>query len=254
MSEIIESDNKTKLTRMDEDHHFNFDCSPGVSCFTHCCHDVTIMLTPYDVLRLKNHLELSSEDFLDRYTLVIPKEKRLIPMVVLKMDEKTKRCPFVSDQGCSVYGDRPWPCRMFPLDMNDDGTVRILPDIPFCQGFTQGKKTVISEWLIEQGIAIYDEMNTLFSQVTAPLRAKESDINNPKIYRMTFMALYNLDKFREFVFRSTFLDRFELEETTVEKIKRSDIELLKFAFDWIKFGIFGQKTFQVKQDSKSKVE
>ena len=66
------------------------------------------------------------------------------------------------------------------------------------------------------------------------------------------MALYNLDKFRDFVFNSTFLDRFVVDEVTVEKIKRRDIELLKFAFDWIKFGIFGQKLFQVRPEAMPK--
>jgi hypothetical protein len=95
-------------------------------------------------------------------------------------------------------------------------------------------------------------MNTLFSEITNPLRAQELDIDNPKIYQMTFMALYNLDKFRDFIFKSTFLNRFVVDEGRLEKIKRSDVELLKFSFDWIKFGIFGQKLFQVKQDASPK--
>jgi hypothetical protein len=32
----------------------------------------------------------------------------------------------------------------------------------------------------------------------------------------------------------------------IEKLKRSDLELLKFSFDWIKFGLLGQKTLVVK--------
>ena len=67
---------------------------------------------------------------------------------------------------------------------------------------------------------------------------------------MVFMALYNLDKFRQFVFNSTFLERFEVDSTRIIKIQRSDEELLKFAFDWIKFGIFGQMLFKVKEKPK----
>ena len=95
-------------------------------------------------------------------------------------------------------------------------------------------------------------MNALFTEVTAPLRAEELDIDNPQIFQMTFMALYNLDKFKNFVFNSSFLNRFEVDKLTLEKIKRRDIELLKFSFDWIKFGIFGQKLFQVKQEAMPK--
>jgi hypothetical protein len=45
------------------------------------------------------------------------------------------------------------------------------------------------------------------------------------------------------------LDRFDTDDVTIEKLKRSDVELLKFAFDWIKFGILGQKTLRVKPDA-----
>ena len=254
MQQTKDTNETKKPLRMDADHAFQFNCSPGVTCFTQCCQDVTIVLTPYDVLRLKNALGISSDEFLDKYTLILSKENRLIPMVVLKMNEDNKRCPFVTDNGCSVYADRPWPCRMFPLDMNDDGTFRLITDASLCKGLNEDETLRISEWLIGQGVPIYDEINTLFSEVTNPLRAQDLDIDNPKIHQMIFMSLYNLDKFREFIFKSTFLDRFELDKIKLEKLKRSDLELLKFAFDWIKFGIFGQKTLQVKPDAKPKPE
>lgn len=234
---------------MAPDHYFQFNCAPNVPCFTACCRDVTIVLTPYDVMRMKNGLNIRADEFIDRYTQVIRKPKKLIPMVVIKMDKETKRCPFVSDKGCTIYEDRPWPCRMFPLEMNDDGTFGIIANRSLCRGFEESERPTVGEWLLEQGIPIYDEMNALFTQVTAPLQAGDLDIDNPQIYQMTFMALYNLDRFRDFVFSSTFLKRFAVDELTIEKIKRRDIELLKFAFDWIKFGIFGQKLFQIKPEA-----
>ncbi|MBW1780864.1 MAG: YkgJ family cysteine cluster protein [Deltaproteobacteria bacterium] len=240
--------------RMDVEHVFQFNCAPEVSCFTQCCQDITIVLTPYDVLRLKKALEIPSEEFLDTYTIIIPKEKRLIPMVIIRMGDDDKRCPFVTEKGCTVYEDRPWPCRMYPLDMNDDGTFSLITDASRCKGLNQPKKNRISNWLIEQGVPMYDEMNHLFSEITAPLQAQELDIDNPKIYQMTFMALYNLDKFRQFVFESSFMDRFDMDELTVEKLKRSDVELLKFSIDWIKFGLFGQKTLQVKESAVPKMD
>ncbi len=237
--------------RMDANHVFQFKCSPGVTCFTQCCQDVTIVLTPYDVMRMKKVLGISSDDFLDTYTIILSRDKKLIPLVVLKMNEQDKKCPLVTKEGCSIYEDRPWPCRMFPLDMNDDGTFRIIADKSRCLGLQASEKWPISEWLVDQGIAIYQQMNDLFAQVTTPLQAMDLDIDNPKIYQMTFMALYNLDKFREFVFKSTFLEKFEVDQPTIEKIKRSDIELLKFSYDWLKFGILGQKTFTVKQEKET---
>ena len=237
-----------KGTNMDSEQVFRFDCSPGVPCFTQCCRDVAIVLTPYDVLRLKRGIGISSDKFIENHTIIIPKKKRLIPLVMLKLNETDKRCPFVTEKGCIVYNDRPWACRMYPLDMRDDGTFQLVTNSSRCLGLNETERWRIGDWLVEQGVIPYDEMNTLFSQITMPLQAQELDIDNPDITKMVFMATYNLDKFREFVLNSTFLDRLEVDPMRVEKIKRSDRELLIFGLDWIKFGIFGQILFRVKQD------
>jgi hypothetical protein len=173
-------------------------------------------------------------------------------MVILKMKEDDKKCPFVTSDGCTIYDDRPWSCRMYPLDMEDDGTFHFITDPSRCKGFKEDEQWRIGEWLLEQGVVPYDQMNNLFTQITLPLQAQEDelDINNPTIVKMTFMAIYNIDKFRDFVFNSSFLDRFEVEQSRIERIKRDDIELLKFGFDWIKFGIFGQILFHVKDSAK----
>ena len=55
--------------RLKPDSRFKFSCQPGVTCFNQCCRDVNILLTPYDVLRLKNRLGISSGEFLKKYTI-----------------------------------------------------------------------------------------------------------------------------------------------------------------------------------------
>ncbi|MCJ7593845.1 MAG: YkgJ family cysteine cluster protein [Desulfobacterales bacterium] len=250
MSKSNQSVSKQRTQRMDPEHAFKFNCYPEVPCFTQCCQDINIVLTPYDVLQLKKALGVSSDEFLDKYALVIPRQKRLIPLVMLKMNEEDKKCPFVTEKGCTVYHDRPWPCRMYPLNMNDDGTFSLITDASRCQGLNEKDTWRIGEWLVEQGIVPYDEMNTLFSTITSPLQAQDLDIDNPDIGKMVFMALYNLDRFRAFVFGSTFLQRFDVDSIRVEKIKRDDLELLKLGIDWLKFGLFGQKLFQVRDEGQ----
>jgi hypothetical protein len=56
------------------------------------------------------------------------------------------------------------------------------------------------------------------------------------------MACYDLDRFRQFVFDSTFLQRFELEPELVERIRTDDDELLRFAFRWLRFALFAEPT------------
>jgi hypothetical protein len=66
---------------------------------------------------------------------------------------------------------------------------------------------------------------------------------------MLYTACYDLDKFREFVFRSTLLERFEVDEDLVEEMRYSDEALLRFAFLWLRFSLFGEPTVRVKEEA-----
>ncbi len=62
------------------------------------------------------------------------------------------------------------------------------------------------------------------------------------------MACYDLDTFREFVFKSTFLTRFDLDGAAVEKLQTDDEALLQFAFRWLRFALFGEPTMQPRPE------
>jgi hypothetical protein len=65
---------------------------------------------------------------------------------------------------------------------------------------------------------------------------------------MLFTACYDLDRFREFVFETTLLERFDVDEDFVEEMRRDDEGLLRFAFLWLRFSLFGEKTVRVKAE------
>ena len=235
---------------------FQFECRKGVKCFNQCCADVNIVLTPYDVLRMKNSLGITSGEFLGKYTKIFRPEKSVFPIVVLKMkDEAHKQCFFVSEEGCQIYEDRPWACRMFPLDkqkpIGGETTFNLLKK-PECLGFEQKKKWRVEDWILSQGINIYEKYESLFQGLIEHERAKDLDITNPDVLQMVQMALYDLDKFKKFVFESNFLNYFEVDKGRVKTIKNADVELLIFGIEWIKFGLFGQQTFRVKEEVVNK--
>ena len=73
--------------RLGPEDRFKFACHPGISCFNRCCADVNIFLSPYDVLRLRQRLGITSTDFLEKYTLLPVQKEMRTPVVVLKMSE-----------------------------------------------------------------------------------------------------------------------------------------------------------------------
>ncbi len=228
---------------------FTFACRPGIECYTSCCGDVNIFLTPYDVIRLRKHLNMGSEEFLEKYTTRLAGKNPLVPLVVLKMSENEgKRCQFVTETGCSVYTDRPWACRMFPLDLEIRDKYGFITDERRCKGLLADDKVVVKEWLQSQGVPEYDEWNALYGELTGDADMEKLDVSNPQVRRMIYMATYELDVFRRFVMESSFLEKFDLDADTLEKIKTDDAELFKLGLKWIRFGLFGEKTLNLKPD------
>jgi hypothetical protein len=72
--------------------------------------------------------------------------------------------------------------------------------------------------------------------------------------RMFFMASTDLATFRKFVFESTFLDTYELDQETIDKIRVDDVELMLFSFKYLAATLFGAQTLSIKEEKiKAKV-
>lgn len=237
--------------RLTEDDSFTFSCHPGVSCFNNCCADVNIILTPYDILRLKNRLGVTSEEFHDRFALMPFVKDQRLPAVVLKMreDVEGKPCPFLGDEGCTVYEDRPWACRMYPMGLAAPGSGEAEKDQEGfyfllredrCKGHAEGREMTVGDWLDEQGIRPYDEMGEGFKGIQLHSFFEGGGNLDPRQMHMFFLACFDLDAFRRFVFESTFLRRFEVEDEIVEKIRTDDVELMQFGFRWVRYSLLGE--------------
>jgi Fe-S-cluster containining protein len=243
--------------RMGMDSRFCFRCHKGVPCFNECCRDVNIFLTPYDIIRLKNKLEISSEEFLKKYTITPFDQNLKYPILLLKMqDDEKKSCPFVGEEGCTVYQDRPWACRMYPLGLASPKEEQPMEKNDFffllkeevCRGFDEDNEQSVREWIEDQQINLYNEMGKGFKEITLHSYFQEGKDLSPQRMEMFFMVCYNIDKFRDFVFKSTFLDKFEVDEETLEKIRDDDVELLNFGYRWLELALFGEKTLDIKAD------
>lgn len=235
--------------RISEDEVFNFSCHKGLSCFATCCSDVNIYLTPYDVLRMRGATKTPSEGFLRKYTLSFLGEKGL-PLVMLRMREDvTKSCPFVTQDGCRIYQDRPWSCRIYPLALASSKTGEefyFVEEEPSCLGFKEEKSWTVKDWNKEQGIDIYDKMNKSYKELTLHDYFQEGKKLNPTQAKLLYMACYDLDKFKRFLFETKFFDIYDVDPEVIEKIKQDEKELLSFGFSWVRFSLFWEATLKLK--------
>lgn len=247
-----------KLKRTDK---LCFKCYPGITCFNACCSGIRINLTPYDIFRLKNRLKMSYHDFLMQYTVPRSIDGTPLPITVIKMrDDDIKSCPFNTPEGCTVYSDRPVTCRYYPIGMaimkhyehptGEDFFIKIKED--HCFGHYEPDEWTIDEWRADQEADLYDEMNKDWMEVV--LKAKTLGIVefSQKSLNLFFMVSSNLDMFRDFVFNSSFLDSYIIEPDVIEKIKEDELELLKFSLKWLRFTLFGEGDFRIKDEAQRK--
>jgi Fe-S-cluster containining protein len=167
---------------------------------------------------------------------------------------ESRTCPFVTPDGCRIYEDRPGACRIYPLgraalkvDMEQDAREKFfLVAEKHCLGFLEDKEWTLQEWIKNEALDEYNAMNDQWLEIVTSSKNLGPQEGVPRKMQMFFMASYNLDKFREFIFKSKFFERFTVTSALKAVLSSDDEELMKFAFDWLKFSLFGEKTIQIR--------
>jgi uncharacterized protein len=248
--------------RFGPDSKFKFKCHKDVKCFTKCCRGINIILTPYDIIQLKNRLGISSGEFLAIYTVPKLLEKTDLPVVTLKLlDDEQQSCPFVRDDGCLVYENRPTTCRYYPLGVAslshkegaDDEGFYFFVNEPHCLGFEEDKEWTVVEWRKDQGVDIQDQINAGWTDLVVRKRSFPANVKlTEKTKKMFFTACYDIDQFKEFVFQSSFLSLYQIDEETINKIKHDEVALLMFGFQWLKWVLYKIGNFKINPDAVQK--
>ena len=261
MTDNIQRKSEIPPEQLGHGSRFKFACHKGVKCFTDCCRGIDIMLTPYDILTMRKKLDLTSEEFLAVFTTPQMLEKAELPVVTLKLlDDERKSCPFVDDkEGCAIYEDRPTTCRYYPIGVGSlsySGEKGEKDEFFFtvkeahCFGFEEEKEWTVAEWREDQGVDIRDEVNDGWMELIVRKKSLPPSMKlTEQSRKMFFMVCYNIDKFKEFVFKSSFLERYEIPEQRLNEIRNDDVKLLQFGFEWLKASFFETEKdkFKVKK-------
>jgi len=235
------------------DDAFTFRCHPEVSCFTVCCKEVELDLYPYDIIRLKNSLGVDSETFMRSHTELKKGANPYFPTVILKQARSGDgyQCLFLTQQGCSVYKDRPTACRTYPLERAVDRKVErgrarefyFLTNHDYCKGHFQPEQINVKQWFRSQRLDEFNQMNDRWAEIdtlfgTNPWKGEGS--GGPK-QQLAFMVCYDIDGFRAFAAGRNLFDQYRIKREQKKRIEKDDGELLKFGFEWLK-EIFGGRS------------
>ena len=163
-----------KLKPITPEGIFSFACHPGVSCFNKCCHEIDVILTPVDILKMKTALNIRSDEFLKKYTTLQTLKDTGIPLVKLLMRENSKgACIFLDgSKGCSIYQNRPQVCRSYPLGLGtldprheklqtegQSPEARFMIQEDMCKGHLEPKTWTLKKWMENQGTVAMEAMD-----------------------------------------------------------------------------------------------
>lgn len=226
---------------------FCFTCSPQVACFNACCRDLNQVLTPYDILCLKQFLKMSSSDFLNTYTEESSGPGTGLPVVSLRFsDADDLACPFVTDAGCRVYPARPASCRTYPLARGvsrkrETGHLTehwALIREPHCLGFENGQPQTVGEWVNDQQIATHNRMNDMMLELISLKNRFRPGPMMPSEKKRVYTALYDLDAFGEDLFAKDGTLATTLDTQTLDRARTGDVDLLLVAMHWVRENLF----------------
>ncbi len=239
-----------------------FQCRKGIACWNACCSNIDISLTPYDILRLKQHLGITSNDFLLHYTLPYEMEQNGIAGVKLRPVENGTSCRFVTPEGCSVYDDRPTACRYYPVallsmrkqDEYTDTQSYALVKEEHCLGHNEPREISIDAYRREQGLEEYDELARGWRQLILKKKSSGPSVGKPskRSLQLYFMVCYDLDTFRSFVTSEGFNELYGLPADETKEILADDTALMLFGFRFLRQVLFGENSIALTKAAVEK--
>ena len=122
-----------------------------------------------------------------------------------------------------------------------------------CEGFEEGEDLDYPPVDREPGRRPYNEAGEQFKAINLHPPCNKLELN-PQQMEMYYVACYDIDRFREFVFDSSFLDKYEVEPETVEAMREDDEALLQFGFRWLRTCLFNEQTVKLREETRAQYE
>jgi len=242
--------------QLKENSKICFNCYPGISCFNACCKQADITLTPYDVLRLKNHLGMTSSEFLKKHTVPFQMDGHGTPGIKMRTTDVDPVCLFMEEKtGCTVYVDRPTACRYYPMahlssrrsdEFVDQQSYAIVRE-PHCKGHDKPREVSVAEYREEQQVSEFDDFNREFYQLILKKKSAGPAIGKPSdtSFHFYFMVCYDSDRFKEFLQSTNFRSVYAIGEEEFATLLNDEYARLKFGFRLLRQVLFGEMSLEM---------
>ncbi len=244
------------------DSEIQFHCHKNISCFNECCKNIDITLMPYDIQRLKRRENISSSEWVAKYTMPFPMDAHDMPGLKLATRPGSTACVFLTEEGCSVYEDRPTACRYYALGsmgVRKQGAAEVedlyfLVKEPHCKGHEEPRTLTVREYREEQGLVEYDEKNREWRDIVLKKRSSGPTVGapTPRSLQLFDMCSYDIDNFRAFLQSPGFTEIFDIDGQEKQDMTEDEDKLFQFSCRFLKQVLYGEMSISVNSEAKQR--
>jgi Fe-S-cluster containining protein len=178
---------------------FSFTCQ---RCTT-CCRSREsnpILLTPYDVFRMTQSLQMRPSEWVDKYAQRALGSESELPLLLMKFKPDKvggNQCRYVEASGCSIYKDRPTVCRLYPLGRIVDRDINSyffkVKTASYCSPGKEKSQT-LEDWLTKVEVEPYLYWNDKFNSLYLAMDFEKYRNSPPSLKSALGTILYEFDR------------------------------------------------------------
>ncbi len=96
-----------------------------------------------------------------------------------------------------------------------------------------------------------EELNRAWLEIILKRGAGNPSADDARAPALFTMVAYDIDKFRSFVFKTPFLEIYEIPEDVAAVLQVSDVELLRFGYTYLKLVLLLEDASQMKEEMRA---
>lgn len=196
-----------------------FDCNQCDRC-CRCSNDID--LNPKDIFYISQSINMTMDEFLDKYCFVCINHITKIAIAKLKLLEETLRCPFMANNKCTIYQNKPTICLLSQMSNHGFKKKRNhvnISDKPY--KVIHDRKDIILDIELQHDDGFMDRWMAILNQLEISLKGVNSQMQDD-LSNMAFLILYT--NYVQAPFEYQFIENIKILNDIINDIQNKSVD------------------------------
>ena len=205
--------------RVNRNVTMQFDCNQCDRC-CRCSNDID--LNPKDIFYISQSINMTMDEFLDKYCFVCINHITKIAIAKLKLLEETLRCPFMANNKCTIYQNKPTICLLSQMSNHGFKKKRNhvnISDKPY--KVIHDRKDIILDIELQHDDGFMDRWMAILNQLEISLKGVNSQMQDD-LSNMAFLILYT--NYVQAPFEYQFIENIKILNDIINDIQNTSVD------------------------------